>query len=225
MIFTLMISLGSCELFFDEELEPVSTVTTYPIIELEGSSTMVLEVGTEFVEPGYSASIEQRGADDLTSEVQINMGGFDKDTPGLYSITYSAVNEFGYRSTARRLVLVTQGLGDLTNIAGTYREDLLGSTTTMQIEAGEQAGFWLVGNIRNRNVEFEQPAIIADLGDNTYIISETFFKRRIEDLEYVYLVGTAVFNETTGRITFTQQQIFEDGTPLGDPEVFSWIKQ
>lgn len=89
----------------DKDTEGFTSVTTYPVIELDGPARLVISAGTPFVEPGYSASM---GSEDVTADVTVTTSMNVADpTPGLYSINYSAVNPDGVSVSVSRLVIVS----------------------------------------------------------------------------------------------------------------------
>ncbi len=87
---------------------PVFTETTgldlvAPVIALQGENPMVIELGTLYVEPGFSATDNVDG--DLTDEVIL--GGFVNETiPGQYVLSYQVFDEVNNGSRATRTVLV-----------------------------------------------------------------------------------------------------------------------
>ncbi len=109
----LAVTLTACE---DETSQDISTITYYINFELEGDETMYLPVGTAYVEPGFTA---MEGDQDVTSSV-VTSGSVDGNTVGLYTITYSAVNQDGFSSSTSRTVIVYDPTVT-TDISGTYR--------------------------------------------------------------------------------------------------------
>lgn len=79
-----------------------SKVTYYATLTLEGDDFIVLDKGTAYVEPGYSA--EMKGAD-VTSAVQVTTD-LDVNTSGVYSVNYLIVNEDGFSVSESRTVVV-----------------------------------------------------------------------------------------------------------------------
>jgi hypothetical protein len=70
------------------------------VITLVGEATLVLEQGTAFVDPGATASDAADGA------VTVSVTGSVGDTPGSYTLTYSATDRAGNRASATRTVVV-----------------------------------------------------------------------------------------------------------------------
>ena len=75
--------------------------TLAPIVTLLGDPSISLQAGTAYVEPGYSAS------DIVSGSVLVTVSGaVDSNTPGAYTITYSAVDAAGLIGSASRTVTV-----------------------------------------------------------------------------------------------------------------------
>lgn len=89
---------SGCE---DDTTDDVSFVTTYPDLQVEGSSYLVVQAGQPFTDPGVTAKI---GDEEVETQVS---GAPDTSTPGIYTITYSAVNEDGFSRAVTRTVGVS----------------------------------------------------------------------------------------------------------------------
>ena len=76
---------------------------TPPQINLIGESSITIEKGNPYVEPGYDA-IDTEDVD-LTSEVIVS-GTVDNSTVGTYTLTYSVTDTGGLTATATRIVTV-----------------------------------------------------------------------------------------------------------------------
>ena len=74
-----------------------------PTITLTGDTTIPVEIGSEFTDPGATANDDVDG--DVTKTVTID-GDYDINTPGVYTLTYSAKDKSGNVGTAQRIVLV-----------------------------------------------------------------------------------------------------------------------
>ncbi len=78
-----------------------STDVTAPIITLNGASTINIDLGTTFDDPGATAS------DDTDGNVDVSVSGsVDENTEGTYTITYSAVDNAGNMSSVIRTIIV-----------------------------------------------------------------------------------------------------------------------
>ena len=86
----------------NKETEGLSKVTTPCHVELLGGETVLVEIGTQFVEPGYEAF---EGEKDVTSNVVVS-GTLDINMPGLYTKRYMIENSDGAVTIAKRLVVV-----------------------------------------------------------------------------------------------------------------------
>lgn len=107
------ITAASCK----KDSKGISFITTYAEVELKGNSTVFSQVGQPFAEPGYSA---KEGEKDLTQAVVIK-SNVDINTPGIYSISYSATNTDGYSSSQSRTVVVADKTAPLN---GYYRSNI-----------------------------------------------------------------------------------------------------
>ncbi|MDP4277374.1 MAG: DUF5012 domain-containing protein [Bacteroidota bacterium] len=98
LVFSL-ISFSGCE---DITTQDTSRLTYYVVLTLTGDESFYLAKGTNYAEPGYTAIL--KGAD-VTSSVKVD-GTVDNTTPGIYPISYSAVNKDGFETTVNRTVYV-----------------------------------------------------------------------------------------------------------------------
>lgn len=74
-------------------------------LELKGDSTVILEEGNEYVEPGYTATDTIDG--DLTNDVNVEEN-INTLVPGTYTITYEVQNSSGDKITKTRTVIVKE---------------------------------------------------------------------------------------------------------------------
>ncbi|MGC6421179.1 MAG: BspA family leucine-rich repeat surface protein, partial [Flavobacteriaceae bacterium] len=121
--------------------------TTAPVITLQGSSTILLQLGETFADPAASATDETDG--DLTNSIT-SSGTVDVNTPGTYTITYRVSDAAGNQATATRTVIVQEAvffengickcpdgtLGAFVTIEGTEYTVVDNSTIADQIAAG-----------------------------------------------------------------------------------------
>lgn len=78
-----------------------SKITYYPIVTLKGDQLMAVTKGSTFTDPGVDA-IE--GSNPIKATVK---GSVDTNTPGVYTLVYTAVNKDGYSATTYRNVAVS----------------------------------------------------------------------------------------------------------------------
>lgn len=94
----LLLSVVSCE----EDSAGLSRITHYAEIILEGESTVVVPLGSNYEELGFTAL---EGETDVTDQVVVN-DNINTSQAGVYNVTYSAVNGDGFASSVTRTVLV-----------------------------------------------------------------------------------------------------------------------
>lgn len=78
---------------------------TPPVITLKGSQSTYIKVGTTYTDPGFTASDNIDG--DMTAKVSVS-GSVDTSKMGINTITYSATDSFGNKTTVKRSIFVYQ---------------------------------------------------------------------------------------------------------------------
>ena len=101
------VGLTSCDYDGSDDAK----VTKYVTIELTGGNQTLVPVGSEYTDPGYTAT---EGTEDVTSKVVVS-----GDQVGIYNVTYSAKNVDGFAAEVTRTVLVYDP-AITTDITGTY---------------------------------------------------------------------------------------------------------
>lgn len=145
-----LMSLSSC----DKESEGKTRITYYPTIELKGESTVYVNKGDEYVEPGYSSFLN---GNDITEDVQV-ISDVDESASGVYTISYiTKENEDGFGSTASRKVVV---LDFDDPIEGIY---VVNSAVSFRNNDGTIAEY---------KGDFE--VLLISNGDGTYNVSDLF---------------------------------------------------
>lgn len=107
------ISLTGCD---DESTAGMTRITYYPELLLEGETTLYVDKGSTFADPGYSAVLN---GEDVTEQVQVK-SNVNTARSGVYSISYSIVNADGFSSSASRTVIV---LDPNDAVEGVYETD------------------------------------------------------------------------------------------------------
>jgi len=74
-----------------------------PVLTLQGGTSMLVEVGTAFVEPGWQATDSVSG--NLNSAVTVE-GTVDTTRPGIYTLRYQVLDDAGNVASASRTVTV-----------------------------------------------------------------------------------------------------------------------
>lgn len=96
--------------------EPIkSTITEYAEFDMSGDKYMFVQEGETFEDPGVAAFA---GEDDLEVEVS---GAVDANTPGVYVLTYTAINADGFPASTTRYVAVgDKEVASNRDLSGTY---------------------------------------------------------------------------------------------------------
>jgi hypothetical protein len=87
--------------------------TTKPVITINGSATMTVECHTSFNDPGATGNDSCAG-----SVAVVASGSVDVNTPGSYTITYSAVDPSGNTQTATRTIKVVDTTKPVITVTG-----------------------------------------------------------------------------------------------------------
>lgn len=129
--------LSSCE----KDSLGVSTVTTYPTIELNGDQAMTIAVGGAYTEQGCVA---MEGPENITTRV-VTTGSVDPSTPGVYTITYTVANKDGFTASERRYVGVIDAAASAMDISGQYKRTA-GAFGTATITKTSYPGLYINNN-------------------------------------------------------------------------------
>jgi hypothetical protein len=76
-----------------------------PEITLQGNNPFLLNAGDTFIDPGATAT-DPICEDDLSSEINLDLGNLNTSTPGAYQVTYTVQDISGNTSTKSRDVVV-----------------------------------------------------------------------------------------------------------------------
>jgi hypothetical protein len=126
----LMVVFAACK----KDPDVVSKVVTVsaPDITLNGDKFVSVMVGAPYTDPGAVLT------DDVTGAVSTIMADTPNDintaVPGMYTLTYSALNANGYGTTAARYIAVTN-YPDNADLSGTYVRQSNGVPVTVSREA------------------------------------------------------------------------------------------
>ncbi|MCC6144074.1 MAG: DUF5011 domain-containing protein, partial [Candidatus Hydrogenedentes bacterium] len=89
--------------------------TTPPVLGLLGGSTVVVECGGAYLEPGFTATDSCEG--NLSGSVAVN-GSADLNTPGDYTLTYTATDGAGNTTQVQRTVAVRDRAAPVLTLLG-----------------------------------------------------------------------------------------------------------
>jgi len=113
----LLFAITACEK--DTSTEDISTITYYVTFQLEGSEDIIIPLGQEYEEPGYTA---MEGETDVTADVDV-VSTVDVSQAGVYSVNYSAINKDGFSASVSRTVIVYDPDAPDLDPSGTYDGD------------------------------------------------------------------------------------------------------
>ncbi|MDR3546804.1 MAG: DUF5011 domain-containing protein [Candidatus Pacebacteria bacterium] len=103
------------------------TSTSTPVVTLNGGAAMSINQGDLFIDPGATA--KDVSGNDISSSIVVS-GSVDSNTPGIYTLTYTATDSAGNKGSASRVVTVQSGV-----TAGGS-----GSTSTSSGSTGSSSG-------------------------------------------------------------------------------------
>lgn len=100
LLLTSAVAFSSCD---NDSSAGYTRVTYYPVLTLNGDATMYVDKGATFVDPGCAAELN---GEDVSSNVIVG-GSVNPKKSGVYTLTYSVVNEDGFSASISRKVIVT----------------------------------------------------------------------------------------------------------------------
>ena len=118
-----LFSLTSCNDSKDELTD--SRLTYYVKLDMQGDAFVQVPIGSTYTDAGCTATMN--GEDATSRIITTGLDAIDTNTAGLYTVTYSAVNNDGFPASVKRTVAVcdpaitTDISGTWTTQAGTYR--------------------------------------------------------------------------------------------------------
>ena len=118
-----LFSLTSCNDSKDELTD--SRLTYYVKLDMQGDAFVQVPIGSTYTDAGCTATMN--GEDATSRIITTGLDAIDTNTAGLYTVTYSAVNNDGFPASVTRTVAVcdptitTDISGTWTLQAGSYR--------------------------------------------------------------------------------------------------------
>lgn len=175
----------------------ISKITYYPNFTYNGDEVVLQACGTNFSDPGVTAT-ENGAALTVTTSVAAEYFGTSNSlssiSPDMYSITYSAVNKDGYSGEQHRTIYSACN-GDLTtSIEGLYRANVVRNG---------------VVSAQYQNLKY---VIIKKLSGNTYQISDAI--GGYYDMGRAYGAGYAAAGMTINAVDIATNN-FTFGAPVG----------
>lgn len=123
---TVLLSCGKETVDITDTTVGHSRITNFPLLTVKGAQYVAVAMGGTFTEPGVSAT-EGGNTIPVTTTGTINTA-----TPGVYSLTYTAVNKDGFSTTGSRTVVVYSTAADaaLNDFSGNYARTSNGVVST-----------------------------------------------------------------------------------------------
>ena len=170
-----------------------------PNLELSGDKEIVLSIGSDYLEFGFSANDNYDG--ELTDKVEIT-SNIDKDKIGEYKVNYLVKDSSNNKTEIERIVKVVDNIAPVINLKGSknitvkvngnYSED--GYTAIDNLDGD------ITSNVKvTRNVDFNKIGtyeIIYEVSDsNNNITREKRIINVIENIEITYIKGILLVNK------------------------------
>ena len=141
-----------------------------PVIILSGNTTITIEAGTNYVEPGFSATDSNEG--DLSSNVIIT-GSVDTSNLGTYNLTYNVSDSTGNSaSTATRVVNVVDTTAPVISLLG---------DNPLNIDLG--SSFTDPGAFANDNYDGIINSVVVTGSPDTSVVGTYFIFYNVSDSE------------------------------------------
>ena len=102
----------------------ISTIVYFPAIAINGDRLTIITLGQSYTDPGATATLGSSTASYTTT------GSVNVNTPGVYGITYTAVNSQGNAVSDWRTVVVIGNDVTANDFSGTYARTSNGVTST-----------------------------------------------------------------------------------------------
>ena len=194
----------------DETYDEATDTSYPPVISLVGSSTIYLEVGETFTDPGATASDNVDG--DLTSSIT-SSGTVNTATEGTYTVVYSVSDTDGNIASVSRTVIVSLDLPPTITLTGSSTINLTvgdtftdpGATATDDVDGNLTSSITTSGAISTSNTgTFTISYSVSDAAGNSASVQRTVIVSAAADTTppVISLLGSSTINLTVGD-TFT----------------------
>ena len=117
----LLVSCNKKDLVDNNEQVGISKITYYPIMTVNGDLFITIAKGTAFTDPGATAVAGTAAATVTTA------GTVDTNTPGTYTLTYTATNKDGFSVVNSRVIGVYDPAIVANDFSGKYARSTNGS--------------------------------------------------------------------------------------------------
>lgn len=150
-----------------KDSEDVSRETAYPVLKIKGDQFMTIAKGSTFTDPGIDATI---GGSPVQYQTE---GTVNAATPGVYKLTYSAVNSDGYSAVVKRWVGVYESDVVNSDYSGTWTRTLSPGVTvnTVWTKDANNPGLYETDNVGGtNNASFFVNVKFFNIKDSTLVI-------------------------------------------------------
>jgi len=138
---------------------------SYPIVTINGSQYVSINVGSTFTPPSATA-YDTFYKENLAAVP--NLGVLNTSVPGLYTVQYSAKNQYGFIGTANLYVAVTN-ISDSLDLSGWYLRN--GNTAEVAFVTKLARGMFMTSNLGGDDTATQAtsvlPAVFAVTSDTT----------------------------------------------------------
>jgi hypothetical protein len=185
-----------------------SKITVYPTLTLKGDPYMAVVNGGTFTDPGV---IAKEGTTDLPVKVT---GQVNSSVPGVYTLTYSAVNKDGFSASINRTVVIAtvDATAAANDFSGNYARTSNGSVAvwtkiapgvyTVFNPGGAPGTNLTVVVVNSQGDQIRIPNQVASDGSQTSSKSETYNKSA-NPPQYSWVIVNPGYG--TGLRTFIKQ--------------------
>lgn len=188
-----MLCMSSC----DKESEGLTSITYFPIITLEGDTYLIVDKGSQFVDPGFTAELN---GEDVTSQVKV-VSNVDTNKSGVYSISYSVNNADGFAATASRTVVVLNTADAIEGFYMTTLDSHRINSSGVETAYGKSFEILVIGN-----------------GDGTYFVDDILGGYYCQRAGYGsnYALGGNIAVDADGNVTVIDSYLPGWGDSLDD---------
>ena len=124
----LTLFLSSC---VDNSTEGVSEITNYALLDIIGETEVIINQGDSWIDPGADVTLAGEPFDYTTSIV------VDTNIPGVYYVSYEAVNDLGFTASATRTVVVISTESSIYDLSGNWARSNGSPGTCVQVSDRE----------------------------------------------------------------------------------------
>ena len=163
----LLVACNKTNIHNTEEEIGISRVTHFPVLTLNGERYTTIAAGSAFVDPGVVA---KEGSADITYTKSGSV--VDTNVPGVYIITYTAINKDGFPASVKRTVVVysTDAGAASNDLSGAYLRTATGFASSWTKLA---PGVYLVTNPGGASVGTSTSVIVFNsTGNNIHMPSQ-----------------------------------------------------